>query len=267
MAGTDSLRVPVTRWAGPLRRAQGATLAVASVATVIAVWWIISLFVSPVVLASPVSAIGGIVSTARQGILLPALLLSVREMYLGLAIGVGIGLLIGGVLGTSNALDRLLLPYVNILNSIPGVILIPALVIWFGLRMETRVIFVILITVWPMVINVRAGLRNSGNRYRDLGKAFELKPREVLFKLQFPASVPYMLAGLRISMGLAIVGMIVGEMDVSFHGLGFLLINFGASLQTAKLLGVVFVATLVGLAQAGVARGVEERFLPWTRKA
>lgn len=249
------------------RRLQGQLLAVSSVAAVIATWWVISLFVSPLILPSPVSAISGIVFTVEHGILVPALLLSIREMYLGLAIGVTAGLAIGSVLGTSNRADRLLLPYVNILNSIPGVILIPALVIWFGLGIKTRVIFVILITVWPMVINVRAGLSNSAIRYQDLGKAFEMKRRHVLFKLQFPASVPYMLAGLRISMGLAIIGMIVGEMDVSFKGLGFLLINFGASLQTAKLLGVVFVATLIGLAQAGVARGVEERFLPWIRKA
>jgi ABC-type nitrate/sulfonate/bicarbonate transport system permease component len=248
-------------------RVPGPLVPIASLATVIGVWWIISLFVSPLVLSSPGAAIGGIASTIRQGILLPALALSLKEMYVGLAIGVSVGILIGAVLGTFERADALLLPYVNILNSIPGVILIPALVIWFGLGEETRLVFIILITVWPMVINVRAGLRNSAKRYRDLGHAFELRRRDVLFKLQFPASVPYLLAGLRVSMGLAVVGMIVGEMDVSFKGLGFLLINYGASLQTSKLIGLVFVATLVGLVQAGIAQALEVRFLPWTKRA
>ncbi len=242
-------------------------IGIASIGSVLAIWWLISLFVSPIVLSSPGAAIGGLVDSATQGVLLPALLLSLKEMYIGLAVGVGVGVLIGTVLGTSQLADRILLPYVNILNSVPGVILIPALVIWFGLGMTTRVTFVILITIWPMVINVRAGLQSSSNRYRDLAKVFELSRAEAIRKLLFPASTPYVLAGLRISLGLAIVGMIIGEMDVSFKGLGFLLINYGASLQTAKLLGVVFIASLVGLAQAGIVRAVERRYMPWIRRS
>lgn len=236
-----------------------------SIGSVFAIWWIISLFVSPLTLPSPYSAIDGLVSLASVGSLFPALWLSLREMYMGLAIGVGVGIVIGLLIGTFARVDRIALPYVNVLNSIPGVILIPVLIIWLGLGATTRVVFVVLITIWPMVINVRAGVRSSATRYRDLGTVFGLSRAAMMRKVMLPASAPYLLAGLRISFGLAIIGMIVGEMDISFKGLGYLLISFGSSLQTPRLVGVVCLAAFVGLAQAGVVKLVETRFLPWVR--
>jgi NitT/TauT family transport system permease protein len=238
-----------------------------SIGSVFAVWWIISLFVSPLTLPSPYSAIEGLVSLASVGSLFPALWLSVREMYMGLAIGVGAGICIGLLIGTFARVDRVALPYINVLNSIPGVILIPVLIIWLGLGATTRVVFVVLITIWPMVINVRAGVRSSALRYRDLGKVFELSRTAMMRKVMLPASTPYLLAGLRISFGLAIIGMIVGEMDISFKGLGYLLVSFGSSLQTPRLVGVVCLTAFIGLAQAGVVKLVETRFLPWVRHA
>ncbi len=263
---------------GPLERSPGGVARLArrvvhlpilmgtiSIGSIFASWWIVSLFVGSLTLPSPYAAIEGLVSTATAGVLLPALWLSLREMYMGLAIGVGAGVLIGLLIGAFSRVDQVMLPYVNVLNSIPGVILIPILIIWLGLGAMTRVVFVVLITIWPMVINVRAGVRNSAVRYRDLAKVFELSRTATIRKLMLPASTPYLLAGLRISFGLAIIGMIVGEMDISFNGLGFLLINFGSSLQTNRLVGVVCLAAFIGLAQTGIVKLAETRFLPWVR--
>jgi NitT/TauT family transport system permease protein len=236
-----------------------------SLGSVFGIWWIVSLFVGSLTLPSPYAAIDGLISTATAGALLPALWLSLREMYMGLAIGVGAGVLIGLLIGAFASVDQVMLPYINVLNSIPGVILIPILIIWLGLGSMTRVIFVVLITIWPMVINVRAGVRSSAVRYRDLAKVFELSRLATIRKLMLPASTPYLLAGLRISFGLAIIGMIVGEMDVSFSGLGFLLINFGSSLQTNRLVGVVCLAAFIGLAQTGIVKLLESKFLPWVK--
>lgn len=236
-----------------------------SIAGVMGIWWIVSLFLSAIILPSPLASAEGLYQIAVHGILGPAIVVSLREMYIGLALGVGAGLLIGTTLGAFTRVDRVMLPYVNVFNSVPGVILIPSLVIWFGLGSETRVIFIVLITVWPMVINTRAGIMNSASRYRDLSKVFGYGRIATIRKVLIPASTPYLLAGLRISMGLAIVGMIIGEFEVSYSGLGYLLINFGESLQTGRLIGVVFLAAMIGLFQVGIVRIVEARFLPWIR--
>lgn len=238
-----------------------------SIIAVMGIWWIVSLFLNPIILPSPLASAEGLYSIATHGVLGPAIVVSLREMYIGLALGVGAGMLIGTSLGAFTRVDRVMMPYVNVFNSIPGVILIPSLVIWFGLGSETRIIFIVLITVWPMVINTRAGIMNSANRYRDLSKVFGYGRVATIRKVLIPASTPYLLAGLRISMGLAIVGMIIGEFEVSYSGLGYLLISFGESLQTGRLVGVVFLAAAIGLVQVGIIRIVEARFLPWIKRS
>jgi len=238
---------------------------VLSIAGVMAIWWIISVFLNPIILPSPVASAQGLYQIAIHGVLGPAIVVSLREMYIGLALGVAAGMLIGTTLGAFTKVDRVMMPYVNVLNSIPGVILIPSLVIWFGLGSETRIIFIVLITIWPMVINTRAGILNSATRYRDLSKVFGYSRIATIRKVLIPASTPYLLAGLRISMGLAIVGMIIGEFEVSYSGLGYLLISFGESLQTGRLIGVVFLAAMIGLLQVGIVRIVEARLLPWIK--
>jgi len=238
---------------------------VLSIAGVMAIWWIISVFLNPIILPSPIASAQGLYQIAIHGVLGPAIVVSLREMYIGLALGVAAGMLIGTTLGAFTKVDRVMMPYVNVLNSIPGVILIPSLVIWFGLGSETRIIFIVLITIWPMVINTRAGILNSATRYRDLSKVFGYSRIATIRKVLIPASTPYLLAGLRISMGLAIVGMIIGEFEVSYSGLGYLLISFGESLQTGRLIGVVFLAAMIGLLQVGIVRIVEARLLPWIK--
>jgi len=240
---------------------------VLSIAGIMVIWWIVSLFLSPIILPSPFASAKGLYQIAVHGVLGPAIVVSLREMYIGLALGVTAGVLIGTTLGAFTRVDRVMLPYVNVLNSIPGVILIPSLVIWFGLGSETRIIFIVLITVWPMVINTRAGIMNSATRYRDLSKVFGYSRIATIRKVLIPASTPYLIAGLRISMGLAIVGMIIGEFEVSYSGLGYLLISFGESLQTGRLIGVVFLSAMIGLVQVGIVRIIEARFLPWIKRS
>lgn len=240
---------------------------VLSIASAIGIWWIVSLFLSPVILPSPFASAKGLYQIAANGVLGPAIVVSLREMYIGLALGVASGVLIGTALGAFARVDRVVMPYVNVLNSVPGVILIPSIVIWFGLGSATRIFFIVLITVWPMVINTRAGIMNSATRYRDLSKVFGYGRFATIRKVLIPASTPYLIAGLRISMGLAIVGMIIGEFEVSYTGLGYLLISFGESLQTGRLIGVVFLAAMIGLVQVGIIRIVESRFLPWIKRA
>lgn len=240
---------------------------VLSIAGVMGIWWIISLFLSPIILPSPIAAAGGLYQIAVHGVLGPAIVVSLREMYFGLALGITAGVLIGTALGAFTKFDRVMMPYVNVLNSIPGVILIPSLVIWFGLGSETRIVFIVLITIWPMVINTRAGIKNSATRYRDLSQVFGYSRIATIRKVLIPASTPYLIAGLRISMGLAIVGMIIGEFEVSYSGLGYLLISFGESLQTGRLIGVVFLAAAIGLVQVGIVRIIEARFLPWIKRS
>src|SRR5579859_2152301 len=126
-----------------------------------------------------------------------------------------------------------------------------------------RLLFIVLITIWPVLLNTLAGVKNVSQGYVDVGRAFGLSDAQMLRHVSIPAAVPYMLAGVRISVGLAIIGMIVSEMEVSMVGLGFLLTSLGNSFQTNKLFGVILVTSLLGVLCAAILRLVERLWFRW----
>ena len=256
------------RWASlsQVARAPGVAPVVVA-AVVIGLWALVAEFVPPLILPGPWPTLDGLADLARSGVLGPAILTSLREMYVGLAIAALAGVTIGILIGVSDWLDTVILPYINIFNAVPGIILIPVFVIWLGAGTVTHTWFVVLIAFFPIVINVRAGMRSAANRYQELGRVFNLSRRSTVLKLIFPASVPYLLTGLKISMGLALIGMIVSEIEVSFSGLGYLLVNLGSTFQTAQVIGLVLLSSAIGVVQVGLVRIAETRLLPWLRWA
>jgi ABC-type nitrate/sulfonate/bicarbonate transport system permease component len=140
---------------------------------------------------------------------------------------------------------------------------IPLVIIWVGIGQQARLLFVFLITLWPILLNTVAGIRNANRGYTELGAAFGLSEGQILRRIAIPAAVPYILAGARVSAGLAIIGMIVSEMEVSLTGLGYLLITYGNSFLTGKLLAVVFVASMFGVGNVLLLKWVQRTFFPW----
>ena len=142
--------------------------------------------------------------------------------------------------------------------------MIPLLIVWVGISAKARILFVVLITFFPVLLNTAGGLRNVSRGYVEVGKTMGLSERQLVRKVILPASVPYIFAGVRIGVALAVIGMIVGEMEVSNVGLGYLLNFFGEGFQTGKLLALVFLASLIGVFNVVVVRLIQRKFFKWT---
>lgn len=188
---------------------------------------------------------------------------SVKEMVIGAAIGLIVGIIGGVAMSRWRSVRAVLNPFVNFFNATPLVVILPLLVIWVGISTKARIIFVVLITVWPMLLNTLAGLRNAPIGYVEVGRAFGMTENQLLWKVKLPAAMPYILAGARIAGGLAIIGMIVSEMEVSFTGVGWLLMNYGQNFDTGKLLALVIITSCFGLVNVAIVKGVQRRFFPW----
>jgi NitT/TauT family transport system permease protein len=226
-------------------------------------WQLTGLFLDPLLISTPTGVFGALVGLSRQGEIWIALLTSLEEMFIGLAIGLVLGILLGLLMGRYWIVEKILSPYVNFFNATPLVVTIPLLVIWVGISTQARLLFVVLITIWPVLLNTLAGVRNVSQGYVDVGRAFGLSEAQMLRQISIPAAVPYILAGVRISVGLAIIGMIISEIEVSMVGLGFLLTSFGNSFQTSKLFAVILVTSLLGVLSAAIVRFVERRWFHW----
>jgi NitT/TauT family transport system permease protein len=169
---------------------------------------------------------------------------------IGLAIAIVIGVLWAVAMSQAKWVERSLYPYAVVLQCIPILALVPLIGFWFGFEYPARVIVCVMIALFPMVSNTLFGLQSVDPGQRELFQLQRANRWTVLTKLEFPAALPAIFAGMRISAGLAVVGAIVG--DFFFRrgepGLGSLLSTYTARLRSAELFGTIFVAALLGVA-------------------
>ncbi len=240
-------------------------LPVTAIAVVLVAWQLSGFFINPILISTPTAVATDLYNLFATGTILGPLGESLEEMVIGGLAGIVVGIGIGVLMGRYVMMEKVLSPFVNFFNATPLVVIIPLVIIWVGIGQTARLLFVFLITLWPVLLNTVAGIRNVNRGYVDVGAAFGLSERQVMWRITIPAAVPYILAGVRISAGLAIIGMIVSEMEVSLTGLGYMLITFGNSFLTSKLLAVVVVASLFGVGNVLLLQWIQNAFFPWIR--
>ena len=136
-----------------------------------------------------------------------------------------------------------------------------------GISAEARVLFVVLISLFPVLLSTAAGLRNVSRGYVEVGQMLGLSEGGLLRKVILPGAAPYIFAGIRLGAALGVIGMIVGEMEVSNVGVGYLLNFYGEGFQTGNLLALVFIAALIGMLNVMIVRGVQKRWFTWISAA
>lgn len=175
---------------------------------------------------------------------------TIEVTFTGLAIAIGIGMVWAVVMSQTKVAERSLFPYAVALQCIPILALVPLIGFWFGYDFPARVIVCVLISLFPIVSNTLFGLQSVDRSQHELFDLHGAGRLTRLVKLQFPAAMPAIFAGFRISAGLSVVGAIVG--DVFFRqgeaGLGILLDNFRSRLQGPELFATIIVAALLGIA-------------------
>lgn len=261
-AGASRRRVPLAD-----RRATAIIAPLVATAAILVAWELAGMFVSRTLISSPQGVVSALYDMIVQGAMNGALLISIRELYLGLVIGLVAGVLLGVVIGRYALLDSIFSPFVNAANATPLNVLIPLLIVWVGISAEARVLFIVLISFFPVLLNTAAGLRNVSRGYVEVGQMLGLSEWQMLRKVVLPGAVPYVFAGVRLGVALGVIGMIVGEMEVSNVGVGYFLNFYGEGFQTGNLLALVFVSALIGVVNVAVVRAVQRRWFRWIEVA
>jgi NitT/TauT family transport system permease protein len=182
--------------------------------------------------------------------LLEALGRTTQVALTGLAAAIVIGAVWGILMAMAKWAESALFPYAVLLQCIPILALVPLIGFWFGFGFFARVLVCILIALFPMISNTLFGLQSVERGQLELFRLQRASRWTVLRKLQFPAALPAIFAGMRISAGLAVVGAIVG--DFFFRqgnpGIGILLSNYASRLQGPALFAAILVAAFLGFA-------------------
>jgi NitT/TauT family transport system permease protein len=221
---------------------------------IVGLWYIVTYFVLPQPLRFLLPApqdivIKGFLDPKALGDLFNALYLTGTVALTGLVIAMIIGIIWAVAMSQAKWVERSLFPYAVILQCVPILALVPLIGFWFGYEFQSRVLVCVLIALFPMVSNTLFGLQSVDRGHRELFKLQGAGRLTTLFKLEFPAALPAIFAGMRISAGLAVVGSIVG--DYFFRrgtpGLGILISNYSSRLQGEQLFATIITASLFGV--------------------
>jgi len=178
-----------------------------------------------------------------------ALLLTTKVSFIGLGIAFLIGFFTAILMSQAKWLERSLYPWAVFTQTVPILALVPIIGFWFGFNITARIIVVVIISIFPIIINTLTGLLGASRDLHDLLTLHKASRWTRATKLMSPYALPDLFTGLRTSAGLAIIGSIVGDFFFGrgSPGLGMLLKVYGSRLRTEELLSATIVACLLGV--------------------
>tara|TARA_Y100000004_G_C8945334_1_gene426027 strand:+ start:736 stop:1500 length:765 start_codon:yes stop_codon:yes gene_type:complete len=175
-----------------------------------------------------------------------------QEALYGYLLAITIGIVSAAIMSQSKILERSFYPYAILLQTVPVVAVAPLIVLWFGFEMRSVIIISLIISLFPIINNTLLGLKSTSTNLVELFQMHNKSRLVNFFKLRLPAAVPNIIAGLRISAGLSIIGAIVGEFIIGSGsedgGLGVQIIYAQAELETPLVMALILTATLLGFA-------------------
>jgi ABC-type nitrate/sulfonate/bicarbonate transport system permease component len=219
--------------------------------------------VNPLFVSSPSRIVTTGFSMFADGSIYEHLLASGTEFFTGFALAVVIGVPLGILMGWYSRLNAVLEPFVSALYATPRIALLPLVVIWFGIGLGSKVAIVFLGAIFPILVNTITGVRTIDADFIKVARSYGASDRQMFMTVALPSSVPMLLTGLRLGLGHALVGIVVGEMYGATQGLGYLIAVAGARFQTDKVMvGILLIASL-GIALTELLRAIERRFERW----
>ena len=214
----------------------------------------------PVILPAP-SAVLETMWANRELLVVNAIPTAVETVG-GFALSVVFGGLLGILLSYSTLARDSLYPNVILFQLVPKVAVAPLFMLWLGIGWESRLAISLFIAFFPIVISTVSGLNAADAAILRLCDSLTATRTQVFFKIRLPYSLPFLFNGMKISMTLAIIGVIVGEFITSQRGLGYIILFAGSRLETAIVMAALLVLCIVGLVLYGLVALAEQKVLP-----
>jgi NitT/TauT family transport system permease protein len=207
------------------------------------------------------------VRMAQRENLMVHVLSTVTVGTLGFVIGSLLGAAMGYVLGMSVFIEKVLSPYILGLQIAPKVAFAPLFIMWLGYNAWPKLLVTILVVFFPILVNVLQSMKTIDRDLINLARAYSMSRLQIFWKIEVPASMPALMAGLRIGATLAVIGVTVGELVGGNTGLGYL-ITFGeGQANTAMVFNAIVLLTLIGIVLYGAVAMLEARVLHYIPRA
>jgi len=181
----------------------------------------------------------------------------------GFALAVALGILLGVVLAEFPLVRGLVDPWVSMLYATPIIALGPLFILWLGIGVISKSSIVFLVSVFPILINTVSGLTTTDKVFIEVAESFGANARQIYVKVRMPAALPFIVAGLRLGVARALVGVVVAELFGARAGLGFLILNSAQSFDTAGVFVGVIILAIAGVLSVELLKWLEFKLAPW----
>ena len=234
-----------------------------SVVVVLSLWEIFGRQVNPLFLSYPSAIARAFFQLLGAGEFERQALGSLQVFAVGLIAALILGIALGLLMGRYRLAEYLLDPFVYALDATPRVALIPVLLLWFGLGTSSKIAIVFLSGLFPVLMNTFSGVRTVSANLVDVGRAYGAREGKIFSKIMLPAALPFVMAGMRLAVGRALIGIITAEMFTAVTGLGALLIRYSSALATDKFFVPLILLALLGVFLSSAVEKLQKRLAPW----
>jgi NitT/TauT family transport system permease protein len=240
-------------------------LGIASFAVILLAWEsVVRLgWVNPFFVSQPSAVAASLSRAARSGELGHNLAVSFREFAIGYGLSVVVGILAGALAGRFRTVEYALDPFLWFLYSAPLIAFYPIFVLWFGLGVPTVIALTFLLSVPQIAASTLNGIQNVNPGLIRAARSLGAAEGDLLWKVVLPASVPVIIAGLRLGIGRALMGVVVGELFGATAGLGYSISYYGALLKTTDMIASLVVIVALGVLCTQGLSALEARFDSW----
>ena len=209
--------------------------------------------------ATPTMVVGALGDLIESGKIWPAVQFSATAFGVGLGLSIIVALPAGVILGRSQLINDMVDPFITSINATPRLVFLPLILIWFGIGMWSVIVVVFIGAVFPLLINTYEGVKNADKLLINVVKSYGATEWEINKLVVLPNSMPFIIAGLRLAIGRAVLGVVVAEFfGGSSKGIGVIMVRASGTMMTPM---IMFMA--ISLVLTGIVRAIEARFSRW----
>jgi NitT/TauT family transport system permease protein len=238
-------------------------ITVISIIVAVALAEVVGRRINPLFASTPSAVAVELYRMTISGRLIRAFIESLEPLLAGFLIAVVLGVPLGVLIGRFRNLEAAIGIYVTAGYAMPLVALVPLYIMWFGLGFAVKTAIIATLTFFPICINSWMGVKMVPRTLIEVGQSFVGSRRDILRKIVLPASVPYIMAGLRLGVGKAIIGMIVAEFFTAISGLGGIIMSAANAFETAQMLAPIVVIMVFAVAVTALLGWLERKIAPW----
>jgi len=236
----------------------------ASLVIALGLWQLGGGLIDPILFTTPAKVFAAAVAMLGSGELWTYLWPSLLVLGAGFAIAAVAGIATGLLLARFWVLDVALDMYVTFLYSTPAVALVPLIVLAVGYDFTAKVVILFLFAFFPLVINTYQGVKNVDPKLLEVGRAFRCSERQLWVNIVLPAALPFIITGLRLAVGRALIGMVLADLYTAISGIGYLIVRTASQYRVDRMFVPIVTLGLLGVTLTMLVRLLERRVAPWT---